>query len=656
MKPLMTVTRLATPTLLPLLIAATASAAEPSAGCDVSPLPELCGKKSGLVPFHKDAIHSSLFWSGGKRQKCPKMIIWMRPSEYKPKDYVNPTVGGVFSGFNPNYLSLVQGGIGLTQLDESGWSRYAPDLDRENAQIIDVCGIQGLVDQGKFTKELITELNEDDLRMTDPFYEDAGFSRGLNYNLFCSGAVAGADGDLYAFSFHDKRGNNGGRKVNVFDTKKEAWRYRPITCVRQQWDEDPTGASPHCSALDESNTDPTLSSDMKYKRWYPTAVTLPDGRILVLSGSNTEEGAPVELIRQPVPEVYDPSTDTLIALENAQKLLPMYPRAFVVQTGKSKRDWKVCVVGEVESRAGGFYDPFLYNGKTSCLDVLAALADPNRDAPAESHWTLIDVAANPHDSGAGVMRVKINKDKSWSQQVWIFGGGDNINPPVATAERIDFAAETPKWERIDDLIRAATQNNAVILPDGRILIVGGATGRGRTPTLELQLYDLEGDRTTLVSSTVPRHDHSTALLMPNAGVWIMGGNRTDLLASNIRNQSVPVMEFYEPPYLFRGERPLIKRAPEKIRYGQKFELQLSSGHSQDEIQVGSVVIVRSGPVTHNWTWGNQFVELPFSKEKRGIAVKAPHLPGLAVPGDYLLFVVSKDGVPSEGTRVRLGGY
>ena len=91
--------------------------------------PAACGQNSGLVPFHKDAIAASLIWGKHKDKKedddktCPKMIIWMRPSEYKPKDYLNPTVGGVFSGFNPKYLERVQGGFGLGQLDRSGWSR-----------------------------------------------------------------------------------------------------------------------------------------------------------------------------------------------------------------------------------------------------------------------------------------------------------------------------------------------------------------------------------------------------------------------------------------------------------------------------------------------------------------------------------------------------
>jgi hypothetical protein len=189
-------------------------------------------------------------------------------------------------------------------------------------------------------------------------------------------------------------------------------------------------AFPHCSALDETNTDPDDPSDMKYQRWYPTGVTLPDGRILILSGTDQDTSVGPELasstkVRQPVPEVYDPYTNKIIALENARKLFNMYPRPFVTQTGPGKNDWKVCVAGggvqpSLPGPPGGpgpdinGYDPFFYNGNTFCLDVLAALADPNRDVPAENHWQFIDTAANTHDSGAGVRLVTINADGTLS--------------------------------------------------------------------------------------------------------------------------------------------------------------------------------------------------------------------------------------------------
>jgi Domain of unknown function (DUF1929) len=631
--------------------------------------PSVCGQNSGLVPFHKDAILASLIWANEKTE-CPKMIIWMRPSEFKPKDYLNPTLGGVFSGFNPKYLELVQGGFGLGQLDRSGWSRHAPDLDRENAQIIDVCGLQAMIDKGHFTKTSIADLTDGDMALSSPFFKDAGFSRGLSYNLFCMGQVAGVDGRITVFGFHDKGGNNGGRKVNIFDPKKEQWVSRGTTCVRSGWEADPTATiPPHCDPLDETNTDPPHRSDMKYQRWYPTAVTLPDGRILILSGTDQDTtvgnaGASDTKVRQAVPEVYDPTTDKTVALENARKLFNMYPRSFVTQTGDGKDDWKVCVTGGAvqpplptvggDPDIGG-YDPFIYNGETWCLDVRAALKDPKHDVPAENHWQHIATAANAHDSGAAVRMVEIKHDGTWSQKVFLFGGNNGEGPTEngASAEMIDLSKmpglSDPllKYHSLQDLTQEANQNNVVALPDGTLLVVGGrANGQN---ALHYQLYKpADGSRTDLIESPVPRHDHSTALLQPNGGVWVMGGNRVQLIPGGDENLAVPVLESYQPPYFFQGPRPVIDKAPEKIHYGQKFKLDVSDG------EIASVALLRTGPITHNWTWDNQYVKLPFTKESNGkLQVTAPPLPGLAIAGDYLLFVVGENGVPSEGKHTRL---
>lgn len=628
--------------------------------------PAVCGQNSGLVPVHKDFIHASLYWNR-QQGSCPNMLIWMRPSEYKPKHYLNATTpGGGFPGFNENYIQLVQGGFGLGQLDESGWSRYAPDMERENAQIVDVCGLQSVIDTGTFTKTSIAALTASDMSLTDRFFTDAGFSRGLNYNAFCDGAVSGTDGNLYVFGIHDKGGNNGGRKVLRFDTKKEAWAPSIVPCVRSQFESDPTGALPHCDALDEANTDPPQTSDMKYQRWYPTAVTLPDGKILILSGSDQDTSvgpanASSTKVRQAVPEVYDPKTDTTVALENARKFLPMFPRAFVVQTGPGPRDWKVAVVSEVVAplpgEAGGLsireYDPFFYRGNTYLLDVQAALADPAIDTSAQNHWQLVATAHNSHDSGAGVMMVRIRGDGTWSQEVFLFGGSDGGDTDAtAIAERIDFASPSPQWQRMSDLAQPVNQNNVVALPDGKMLVVGGTANR--VNNLRFQQYDpADGSRLDVATSPVPRHDHSTLLVMPQGGVWVMGGNRVNLIPGAPQTQAqrdaaVPVLESYKPAYFFKGTRPEIRNSPGLLHYGKTFMLNVAGAN------VASVALLRTGPITHNWAWGNQYVSLPFRNIGSGqLEVTAPPLPGLAVAGDYMLYVVSQSGAVSEGRHVSL---
>jgi hypothetical protein len=663
--------------------------------------PEVCGQNSGLVPFHKDAITASLLWAKAKTQ-CPKMLIFMRPSEYKPKDFLNPTQNDptgkpMFSGFNRKYIKNVQGNFNLTMLDESGWSRYAPDLDRENTQLIDVCGLQALIDAGAFTKTKIADLTDDDIRKTDSFFQDAGYSKGLNYNIFCPGHEAGIDGRIYVLGTHDKGGNNGGRKVNILDPKTEQWVPRPTPCVRSEWEADPNDTFQHCDPLKkdpdplslgyEINTDPPHPSDMKYQRWYQTTVILPDGRILSLSGTdqdtslgrgggpctNRVQNAGCSKVRQRVPEVYDPKTDRNVALENAQKLLPMYVRSFVVQTGPGKKDWMVAVTAEVDpirplpglvGGAGpdiGGYEPFYYVGNTYLFDVQAALADPNINVPASKHWTYVDTALNAHEGAASAIKVKINADGTWSQEVFSFGGNNGSgSDEVKTVEKINFSGLPLAWQRqrLSDLDLPATQNNVVVLPDGKLLVVGGRGGGDNTLHYQMfdpdQVYDPDHPsrgRTDLIESPVPRHDHSTALVMPNGEVWVMGGNRVELInpASQLdRDAAVPVLESYKPPYLFKGPRPVIKNAPHKLHYGKTFKLRVTGG------EIGSIAILRTGPITHNWTWGNRYVELPFEAGKHGrLDVMAPPLPGLAIPGDYLLFVVSKDGVPSEGKHIRL---
>jgi Domain of unknown function (DUF1929) len=170
----------------------------------------------------------------------------------------------------------------------------------------------------------------------------------------------------------------------------------------------------------------------------------------------------------------------------------------------------------------------------------------------------------------------------------------------------------------------------------------------------LQLFDPEdGSVRRLVETKVPRHDHSTVALLADGSVLILGGNATDLaLAVNpeATQAGVPNAQIYKPPYFFGGERPAIEEAPDKLQYGKNFLVSIADEGTQE---VGSVVLQRIGPVTHNWDWGNRHVKLWFEQDEQRLKVSSPAAPGLAVPGYYLLFVVSKDGVPSHARVVHL---
>jgi hypothetical protein len=168
------------------------------------------------------------------------------------------------------------------------------------------------------------------------------------------------------------------------------------------------------------------------------------------------------------------------------------------------------------------YDPFIYRGHTRLFDVQAALSDVTRSTPASNHWSdIIDIAGNAHDFGAGVSMVRVQRDGSWNQELFLFGGSNNDDGPSNVSEAIDFSTEQPRWRRLQDLVQPVTQNNVVALPDGKLLVVGGR-GNGIN-SFGYQLYDPHtGLRTIVATTTVPRYDHSTALIMPSGEVWIMG--------------------------------------------------------------------------------------------------------------------------------------
>ena len=648
--------------------------------------PAEVGELSPLIPLPKDAIHTGLSWTPGS---SPKICFGMRPAEYVGHHLVDE-----HRSLKEEFERFVYGGYGFSTgphgLDQSVANG---DVERDNFVCLDLTHPDAFRDTGHFSilddsgNPLITQA---DIALTADAISDAGDSAGLDYNIFCSGNVALADGRWAFIGGHDKGGNNGIRKVNIFDPVSETWVDREVPAVKEDFVGDPEGLHPqqHADARNEDNTDPPHPSDMRYQRWYPSAIVLPDTRVLILNGTDQDtslgppaddqpcdsvtDNTPCSKVRQAVPEVYDPKADRTIALENAARLQQMYARSYVVQTGRGWNDWNVASVGEADPNflptletIDGF-DPWYYTGNTALLDVRAALQDPNREVPGENHWEFVDRAQIAHDSGAGVQIWQLD-DRGWatSQKIALFGGGcgsvpeDEAGEPLfecdqATVESIDFEDEHPTWQVHQPLMQAVGQNNAAVLPDGKVVIVGGATGRGPWQnSFHLQQFDPEaGTITPLVETRVPRHDHSTVALLPDGSVLMLGGNATDLTGDPDRTvDGVPVAQIYRPAYFFKGPRPVIEKAPTRIRYGQRFWVRMADA---DAHKIGSVVLQRLGPVTHNWDWGNRHVKLSVRQYGKAVVVRSPAVPGLAVPGYYLLFAVSEEGIPSEARILRLG--
>ena len=192
--------------------------------------------------------------------------------------------------------------------------------------------------------------------------------------------------------------------------------------------------------------------------------------------------------------------------------------------------------------------------------------------------------------------------------------------------------------------------NATILPNGRVLAVGGSVNDEDAVTASRNA-DLYNPATNTFSSAgvnvYPRLYHSGSLLLPDATVMLVGGNPT-------RGSYEQHIEIYSPPYLFNANgtpatRPTVNGVtPGAFGYGQVFQVAVS-----DPSSIASVVLVRPGAQTHAFDMEQRLVGLSFSVGTGLLNVTAPPNGNIAPPGYYMLFILNAAGVPSVARFVQL---
>ncbi|HTU40479.1 MAG TPA: galactose oxidase-like domain-containing protein [Candidatus Aquilonibacter sp.] len=345
---------------------------------------------------------------------------------------------------------------------------------------------------------------------------------------------------------------------------------------------------------------------MNYARWYPTAVPMPDGTILVASGVN-ENGT----YNQVVMESYNPTTNSWTALPSSANISgtpDLYPLMTVLGSG----------------------------------NILYSAPRPNSQTfnPSTNSWSSVAKRNSGFRFHAGVALLPN------SQKVLIVGGATTNTAtasPQATSEVIDFSVPNPVWTNTSPLNIARYDMNLVYLADGNLLAVGGNQSQHyQDPVEQPELYNTGTGRWTLMAPQVgTRGYHSTALLLPDGRVVSAGSDS----GGSTQNS----YEIYSPPYLFKGARPSITLAPASITYGQAFALR-----TPDAANIAGVAIIRPGATTHaNHMDDQRYVDLTWTTHSGELTVTAPTSPNDAPPGYYMLVIVNSRGVPSIMPFVQL---
>ncbi|MEL6786190.1 MAG: galactose oxidase early set domain-containing protein [Cyanobacteria bacterium J06607_15] len=194
-------------------------------------------------------------------------------------------------------------------------------------------------------------------------------------------------------------------------------------------------------------------------------------------------------------------------------------------------------------------------------------------------------------------------------------------------------------------------NGAVLLPDGRVLVIGGNANRAAVEADGTIHVDVLGDPKTFFripelhnkSGEIEQFDLDTFYQDPQH--YYADGDSEPFVPAEIWQG-----EIFSPPYLFKpGQRPEIVSAPETIKYGEVKAIAL-----KDATTTGSLVLNKLGSVTHSIDNGQRLVELPSKLVgDSSLEFTAPTNAHLYPPGYYMMFYLNDIGKPSHAKMIQL---
>lgn len=339
---------------------------------------------------------------------------------------------------------------------------------------------------------------------------------------------------------------------------------------------------------------------MGQARWYPTNVMQPNGKTLTFGGHATS-ASPSRTV-----DSFDPSTNTITALPpGATKTVGLNPRMHLLPDGRIAKTGPPAVTS--------YFNP---------------VANTWSNGPKMKYGA--------RARGVSILLPDLSK-------VLQIGGYAGAGAPTNTAEILDTAAPTPAWRYTAPMANPRLLHNAVVLPDGQVLVVGGgAKFKFTGPELTPEMFDPVAETwSTMADQQGGRMYHATLLLLPDGRVLSAGQDNGPLASQG---------EIFSPPYLFKGPRPTIAAAPSQTGYGQSIEIS-----SPEAGSVQKVVLMKPGSMTHQIDTDQRHVGLGFSVSGTTISTTSPANAAVAPPGDYMLFLVNAQGVPSEASWVRVNG-
>ncbi|KAF8130538.1 copper radical oxidase [Boletus edulis] len=368
-------------------------------------------------------------------------------------------------------------------------------------------------------------------------------------------------------------------------------------------------------------------------RWYPTAMMMPNGSILVVGGQNGP-GGPAQPSLELLPRTA--GGDTTITLPYLQATNPnnLYPFLLTMPSGR-------IFIGYFNQAR--LLDPVTFNTVVMLPNMPGLVNDTT-------------AGRNYPESGAAVLLPQ-HAPYTAPLEVLVCGGAASNRVSINNCIRMAPDVPNPAWT-VERMPSGRVMPCMVTLPDGTYLILNGAQfglagfGQAINPNYNALLYNPSmpvGQRfSILASSPLARLYHSEATLLPDGRVLVSGSDpQTAAYPEEFR------IEVYIPSYLSAGlKQPIFTIPVTDWAYGGQYMI-----HGVTLYQGGAIRIslIAASSSTHgNVMSGGRILFPAFNCGGGTCTITAPPNANVSPPSWYQLFVL--DGpTPSHSAWVRIGG-
>ena len=260
-------------------------------------------------------------------------------------------------------------------------------------------------------------------------------------------------------------------------------------------------------------------ASMAHGRWYPSLVSLPDGKVFITNGFD-EYGTPNRLV-----EIYDPNSKTW-----SKKFSPNSNSVYCVganEVGECPGAGSPCYGGPNNGAAPsiGVY-PRMHLMPSGLVITCGAQVNVRSFDPATGTWALLTQNSVYRHYGASFL-LPLHNDPAERGKILLVGGSPASGDFATTsAEILDFDLGTstnPVVRQIAPITYRRKMQAPVILPNGKCVIFGGSERNNTIPVRIPEIFDPVTETwQALPSASVNRVYHQVSLLLPDGRVWTAG--------------------------------------------------------------------------------------------------------------------------------------